>query len=140
MDIVYYYDVTYGFSPVKEYFKNFLKNSKNSNCISKRRLKILANIEAKILFIQENQARPVPPISKPLHNYNFFEILSPKDANTLIRILYFRYENKMVLLHAYEKPAHYRSKKEKKHVDRQNKIAQEYLDNFKLKPNIYENY
>ncbi len=137
MEIVYYYDNNLKFSPVKEYFKNLLKNPKNSNCVLKRKLKILANIDAKINVIKENQARPVPPISKPLRNYSFIEILNPKDAKTLIRIFYFRYENKMVLLHAYEKPAHYKTNKEKKYIDNQNKIAQNYLINFKLNPNIY---
>jgi len=140
MDIIYYYDNRLGLSPVKEYFKNYLVSSKDLDYIARRKLKILADIDAKINFISKNQARPTPPISKPLHNYNFFEIINSKDAKTLIRILYFRYQNKIVLLHAYEKPANYRTKRERRKVDIQNKLAQNYLNKFKLNPNKYEKY
>ncbi len=140
MYIIYYYDNNLGFSPVKKYFKNFLVKKKDSDYIEKRKIKILADIDAKIKFIARNKARPIPPIAKPLRNYNFFEILNSKDDKTLIRILFFRYKNKMVLLHAYEKLAYYKTSRERKKIGKQNKLAQKYLINFKLNPNIYEKY
>lgn len=82
----------------------------------------------------------MPPFAKPLHGYGFFEILSSKNSDTLIRILYFRYENKMVLLHAFEKPAYYHATWVKKKIIKQNKLAQEYLKIFKLNPDNYEKY
>ncbi len=102
--------------------------------------KILADIDAKIQHVKENKGRPTPPISKPLHGYSCFEILNPKDAKTVIRILYFRYQDKIVLLHAFEKPASYSTNKEKKKVDKENKIGEKYLNNFKNNSKNYEKY
>ncbi len=140
MDVVYYYNEDLGVCPVKEYFKNYLLSKEDSDLAIKRKQKILADIDAKINYIKDNGARPIPPISKPLHGYSFFEILNPKDSRTVIRILYFRYQDKMVLLHAFEKPAIYNTMRDKKKVDRQNKIAEKYLNFFKLNSKNYEKY
>jgi len=75
-----------------------------------------------------------------LHGYSCFEILNPKDSKTVIRILYFRYQEKIVLLHAFEKPSSYKTDKKKKMVNRQNKIGEKYLNIFKLNPKNYEKY
>ncbi|MFA5644564.1 MAG: hypothetical protein WC928_03505 [Patescibacteria group bacterium] len=140
MKIVYYYDENLKFCPVKEYFKNYLLNENDSDSVIRRKQKILADIDAKINYIKDNGARPIPPISKPLRGYSFFEILSPKDFKTVIRILYFRYQDKMVLLHVFEKPASYSTNREKKRVNEQNKIADSFLDIFKLNLENYEEY
>lgn len=132
MEIVYYYDLKLKFCPVKRYLKQYL--------INKRGIKILADIDAKIQHVKENQGRPTPPISKPLHGYSCFEILNPKDVKIVIRILYFRYQEKIVLLHVFEKPANYSTNKEKKKVDKENKLGEKYLSIFKLNPNNYEKY
>jgi len=100
----------------------------------------LADIDAKIQHVTCNEGRPTPPISKPLHGYSCFEILNSKDANTVIRILYFRHQQKIVLLHAFEKPASYTTDREKKMVEKQNKIGEKYLNIFKLNPQNYEKY
>ena len=100
----------------------------------------MADIDAKIQYVQDNQGRPTPPISKPLHGYSCFEILNPKDAKTVIRILYFRHQEKIVLLYAFEKPSSYKTDRDKKRVDKQNKIGEEYLNIFKLNPKNYEKY
>jgi len=100
----------------------------------------LADIDAKIQHVTCNEGRPTPPISKPLHGYSCFEILNSKDANTVIRILYFRHQQKIVLLHAFEKPVSYTTDREKKMVEKQNKIGEKYLNIFKLNPQNYEKY
>lgn len=140
METVYFYDKGSKSCPVKEYFKQYLINNKDKESDAKRKQKILAGIDAKIRYVQDHQGRPIPPISKPLHGYSCFEILNPKDAKTVIRILYFRHQNKIVLLHAFEKPSSYRTNKEKKKVDEQNKIGEKYLNIFKLDPKNYEKY
>ncbi len=140
MEVIYYYDKKLEKCPVKEYFKKYLKNKNDNSSSIKRKEKILAGIDQKINYVRENKGRPTPPISKPLHRYSFFEILNSKDSKTLIRILYFRYLEKIVLLHAFEKPASYHTNREKKQVEKQNLIAEKYLNNFKLNPDIYEKY
>ncbi len=140
MEVVYYFDENIKRCPVKEYLKQYLTIEKDNLSIIKRRQKILADIDAKINFVKENEGRPIPPISKPLHGYSCFEILNPKDSKTVIRILYFRYKNMIVLLHAFEKPASYNTEKERKRIDKQNKIGEKYLNIFKLNPKCYEKY
>ena len=140
MEIVYFYDKELKNCPVKEYLKQYRENQGDKEVVVKRKQKLLANIDAKIQYVKDNEGRPTPPISKPLHEYSCFEILNPKDATTVIRILYFRYQEKLVLLHAFEKPSNYNTDKEKKMVDKQNKIGERYLNIFKLEPKNYEKY
>ncbi len=140
MEIVYFYDKELKNCPVKEYLKQYRENQGDKESVVKRKQKLLANIDAKIQYVKDNEGRPTPPISKPLHGYSCFEILNPKDAITVIRILYFRYQEKIVLLYAFEKPFNYNTDKEKKMVDKQNKIGERYLNIFKLEPKNYEKY
>ena len=140
MEVIYYYDKKLENCPVKKYFQKYLANKNDSDSSLKRKEKILVNIDQKINYVRENNGRPTPPISKPLHGYSFFEILNSKDSKTLIRILYFRHLEKIVLLHAFEKPASYHTNRENKIVEKQNLIAEKYLNNFKLNPEIYEKY
>lgn len=140
MEIVYFYDIASKNYPVKKYLKQYLTNQEDKEVVAKRKQKILADIDAKIQHVKDNDGRPTPPISKPLHGYSCFEILNPKDARTVIRILYFRHQQKIVLLHAFEKPTSYTTDREKKKVDEQNKIGEKYLNVFKLNPQNYEKY
>lgn len=140
MELVYFYDQSLKYCPVKEYLKQYLLTKKDTEKVSKRKQKILSNIDSKIDYLVENKGLPIPPIFKPLHGYSCFEILNPKDARTVIRILYFRHDNFIVLLHAFEKPASYDTEKERKRIDKQNKIAEKYLNLFKLNPKTYEKY
>jgi phage-related protein len=140
MEVIYFYDKDLKCCPVKEYLKQYLPISKDKESIIQRNQKILADIDAKIDYIRENGGRPTPPISKPLHGYSCFEILNPKDAKTVIRILYFRHQDKVVLLHAFEKPASYDTERERKRVDKQNQIGEKYLNIFKSNTKNYEKY
>jgi phage-related protein len=140
MEVVYYYDEMLKISPVKKYFEKYLIYLNDSDFEIRKKQRVLSDIDAKINYIKNQNGLPIPPIAKPLHGYNFFEILSTKDSKILIRILYFRYNDKMVLLHCFEKPFYYKSKKEKNNVKKQNDIAQINLNIFKLKPYNYEKY
>ena len=140
METVYYYNKESKSCPVKKYLEQYSINGKDKEPVIKRKQKILAGIDTKIKYVENNQGRPTPPISKPLHGYSCFEILNPKDAKTVIRILYFRHQEKIVLLHAFEKPTNYKTNKEKKKVDKENKIGEKYLNIFKLNPKNYEKY
>ncbi len=140
MEVVYFYDEDSKYCPVKEYLKQYLPINKDKEKTIQRKQKILADIDAKIDHVRESGGIPAPPISKPLHGYSCFEILNPKDAKTVIRILYFRHQDKVVLLHAFEKPANYDTERERKKVDKQNQIGEKYLNIFKLNPKSYEKY
>ncbi len=83
--------------------------------------------------------RVVLPIAKPVRFYEFFEIKTRKNKNIVIRILYFCYMNKIVLLNAFEKPDNYKSNREKKKIIKHYNVSQEYLNKFKLNNN-YEKY
>lgn len=133
MDIVYYYDDVLGFCPVKKYLE---LNDFSCN----KRLKLLAEIDQKINFIKENNGKPILPIAKPVHFYEFFEIKTRKNKNIVIRILYFCYMNKIVLLNVFEKPDNYKSNREKKKIIKHYEISQKYLNKFKLNNNNYEEY
>jgi hypothetical protein len=133
MEIVYYFDDILSVCPVKQYLYS-IKLSYD------RKLRLLAEIDQKIRFVATNNGRPIPPISLPLHNYNFFEIKSRKDKNTVIRILYFRYKNLIVLLNAFEKPDNYDTGKERRAVEKYYKITNNYHQKFINNPNNYEKY
>ncbi|HOI97870.1 MAG TPA: hypothetical protein PLA19_05200, partial [Candidatus Pacearchaeota archaeon] len=107
MNIVYYYDPNLKSSPVKRYLNQFdLGVAKD--------LALLAAIDSKIIFLSCQKSHPHPPISKPLHDYNFFEIRHRKNKNILIRVIYFCCDERMILLNAFEKPDNYDSQKIKK--------------------------
>jgi hypothetical protein len=133
MEVVYYFDSDLNLCPVKKYLelKGLTKDKK---------LKILAELDQKIEYVLQNEGRPVPPISEPLHNYNFFEIKTRKDRNIVIRVLYFRYKKFIVLLNAFEKSDNYHTAREKKTVERYYNITNVYYQNFILNQNKYEKY
>ncbi|MEI7452416.1 MAG: hypothetical protein WCK37_04430 [Candidatus Falkowbacteria bacterium] len=133
MEIVYYFDDVLVICPVKHYLYS-IKLSHD------RKLRLLAEIDQKIKFVAINNGRPTPPISLPLHNYNFFEIKSRKDKNTVIRILYFRYKNVIVLLNAFEKPDNYTTNKERAAIEKYYETTNDYYRKFINNPNNYERY
>lgn len=141
MEIVYYWNKELKNCPVKKYFERYLTLKKDNSKKREKKINILANIDQKLNNIRQNGGQAVPPISKPLKNYNFFEVKQSKDNNILIRILYFCYnQEKIVLLNAFEKPRNYKSRKEKKKVKKQYNITERYLNNFKQNPQNYESY
>lgn len=128
MEIVYYYDAGSKCSPVKKYLAQYLGQ------------KIIININEKIKYIAENDGRPIPPISFPLADFSFLNIHHRKDKNILIRICYFRHNDKMVLLHAFEKPDNYNTEREKRIINEEYEIAENYVKKFKLSIKLYEKY
>lgn len=133
MDVVYYLDSDLNLCPVKEYLE--LRGIKED-----RRLNILAELDQKIEYIRQNDGRPTPPISEPLHNYSFFEIKTRKDKNIVIRVLYFRHQNQIVLLNAFEKSDSYDTNKERKIIEKHYQTTNSYYHKFKLNPQNYERY
>lgn len=133
MEVVYYFDSGLNLCPVKKYLE--LKS-----LVKDKKLRILAELDQKIEYVRQNEGRPTPPISEPLHNYNFFEIKTRKDRNVVIRVLYFRYKNFIVLLNAFEKFDNYHTTKEKKIVERYYNITEVYYQNFISNQNKYEKY
>lgn len=113
MKIVYYYDVDLRYCPVKKYLEKYLPYKGDKTLTINRKEKILIAIRKKIKFVSQNKGLPVGAIAKSLHGYSFFEIKNRKDKNIVIRILYFRYQDKIILLNAFEKSDNYKTNKEK---------------------------
>lgn len=140
LKVVYYYDESLKCCPVKKYLERFLISNKDSQEVKNRKIKLLIDIDNKIQIILENDGRPIPPISKPLKEYGVIEILHRKDKNILIRIIYFRCNNLMVLLLGFDKPDNYSSMKTKREVEKYYKIAENYKKLFVLNNKLYEDY
>lgn len=133
MEVIYYFDNNLNLCPVKKYLE--LTDVKID-----RKLRILAELDQRIEYVKQNEGRPAPPISFPLHNYSFFEIKTRKDKNIVIRVLYFRYEDKIVLLNAFEKPDNYNTDRERKIIEKYYNLTNNYYNKFKLNPKNYERY
>ncbi|MDA2922727.1 hypothetical protein MYX07_05700 [Patescibacteria group bacterium AH-259-L07] len=141
MEVVYYFDKNLGVSPVKKYFEQYISTNKTSAEKRDYNYNIIASIDEKINYIrEEHDGRAIPPIAKPLKGYKFFEIKHRKNEDTVIRVLCCRHKNKMVLLNAFEKPDHYKTRKEKRKIQRYLNKTDEYYNNFILNPNNYEEY
>jgi len=140
MDVVYYFDKNLGYCPVKKYLGKYIENTKDTKKEKDCKNKILIEIRAKIQAILENSGLSTGFISGRVKGYSLLKIRQKKNKNILIRILYFCHDNKMILLNAFEKPKNYKTKKEKRDIDKQFKIAETYKNKFKLNPKLYERY
>ena len=131
MRAVYYYDRDTNTCPVERYFGELWAQNKK---------KTLADIDQKIQHVVRSNGLPTPPISTPLHGYSFFEVRTRKDKDILIRVLYFRHEDMVVLLNAFEKTDNYRSTKEKREIQKILDITKAYQQEFINDPILYEEY
>jgi len=100
----------------------------------------MANIRRKIIFTMQVEGQPIADFLKKLSGYDFFEIRQRKSRNIVIRVCYFRYENMIVLLNVFEKPAIYSGKQKNKEVERNLKVTDKYYNKFLKNPNSYEKY
>jgi len=140
MEAVYYRDASLGCCPVKKYLKQYIKNKGDKPKEKNRKDKVLATLDVRIQYVLQNNGIPYPPLIKKLSGYDYFEIRSKKNQNILIRIFYFRYEDKIVLLNALEKPENYTGEREGRKIKKELDITQIYLNKFKNNPNLYEKY
>jgi phage-related protein len=144
IDIVYYLDKNLGLCPVKKYLEkyeseNILEEHDDLNDGLNRNMRLLFDIKAKIEHVAENNGFPDGRISKPMREYNVLQIRAGKLKKIVIRINYICYKKSlMILLHAYEKPSKYKTKKEKNLVDKELKKSQLYANKFLKNPNSYE--
>tara|TARA_Y100000310_G_scaffold327919_1_gene395094 strand:+ start:947 stop:1366 length:420 start_codon:yes stop_codon:yes gene_type:complete len=137
MESVYYsYE---GYCPVKKYLERYRPLNKDTAKEKDDKIKLGAEIKRKVNYIIHNYGTPTPFISK-LRDYGYFEIRQRKNENILIRILYFRHKDKIVLLNAFEKPDNYDKNKERRKIEKQLEVTQEYKDKFELNPTLYEEY
>ena len=139
MEVVYYFDSDLEICPVREYFKCFIPSESDKVEVKDWKNRILHTIFQKIQFVKENPGKQASFLGT-LHNHNCIEIKNGKDNNTVIRILYFIFFDKIVLLHAFEKPNKYDTDKIKKEIDKNYSIADLYINKFKKYPNNYEEY
>ncbi|MBU4370231.1 hypothetical protein KKG58_05815 [Patescibacteria group bacterium] len=141
MEVVYYFDEEEGVSPVKKYLEQYISTDKDSPKKKNYNLNIFADINEKIKHIAGVcDGRPVKPIAKPLKDYPFFEITHRKNKNTLIRLLFFRHNNKMILLNAFDKPDNYKTSAEKGKIKRYLNKTNEYRNKFIKNKKNYEKY
>ncbi|MFH1089685.1 MAG: hypothetical protein V1716_04660 [Candidatus Uhrbacteria bacterium] len=138
MEVVYYFDKDLNICPVKKYLERFISSESEKSKESDRKNRILATIDEKIQFIKENPNSRAAFLS-PLHTHNFVEIKSRKDKNIVIRILYFFYDHKMILLNAFEKPDNYDTNKIKKEIEKHYIKTDSFIIKFKNTP-TYEKY
>jgi len=140
MEVVYYFDKDLGFSPVKKYLKQYIATNRDSTKDMEYKNYIHSSICAKIDCIaKEFDGMPIPGYAGPSKKYSFFKIKQPKNQNTVIRILYFCKNNKMILLNTFEKPAHYDKNRERKKEEKHYKKTDEYKNKF-LNHKKYEEY
>jgi hypothetical protein len=136
MEVVYYYDTSLGYCPVKKYFKKMKAEFTDEEKADRK----VVEIYGKISHIAQNNGILNAGWVKPLQGYSFFEIRSRKDSKLLIRVTYFCHQKKMVLLDAFEKPDNYNTQKEKNRVDGEFKKSELYKNKFINNPNLYEQY
>ncbi len=140
MEVVYYKDEALKCCPVRKYLDQYKQNDNDKPKERNRKYKVLAEINGKIQHVLQNNGNPVPPLIKKLSGYDYFEIRSKKNQDVLIRVFYFRHEEKIVLLNALEKPDNYSGDREDRKIERELKVTQDYLNKFKLNPKLYEKY
>lgn len=141
MEAVYYRDDDLGYCPVKKYLEQYVPKNKDKLRQKDKKLNLLSNIDSKIKFVVSKEGIPTPPISFPLSKtYDYFEIKHRKNKDIVIRIFYFRHNNKIVLLNALEKPDNYDTGKDDRKIEKQFETTKEYQNKFKLNPQSYEKY
>lgn len=142
MKIVHYHNTHLRISPVKQFLEKYTISSSDTVKQRAHKLKVIAFMDETIHLVANNNGRPIPPSAQPLRGYPFHE-MRIKDSSNLIRILYFSYQQGvLVLLHAFEKPDYYEKAKKKK-VERVITIALEQAyNNYKdfLTYKYYEPY
>lgn len=117
----------------------YAKNNKDLKK-QKKKEKLLANIDAKIRHVFGNNGMVDGHISFPMKRYGYFKIRHRKNENMVIRIYYFCYENKMILLNACEKPDNYDKESDKRAIDKDLKMTDEYRSKFISNSKLYEKY
>jgi len=141
MKAVYYLDRQLMYCPVKKYFEQYAIKERDTLKLKNKKLSLLNIIDRKIKYVIDNNGKPTPPISFPLDKmYDFFEIKHRKDQNIVIRIFYFRYDDKIILLNALEKPDDYDTEKEKRKISKQLEATKEFQNKFINNPQSYEEY
>lgn len=141
MEVVYYKDESLNYCPVKKYLDQYIKNDADKPEQRSRKDKVLAEMNARIQNVLQNNGIAIPPLSKNLSGYDYFEIKLRKNQNILIRVFYFRHEDKIVLLNALEKPDNYNARgRDDREIEKELKITQDYLNKFRTNPKLYEKY
>lgn len=141
MKAIYYFDIDLGYCPVKKYLEQYAPKDKDTQKQINKKINLLSNIDGKIRYVVGNNGMPTPPISFPLDKmYDFFEIKHRKNQDIVIRIFYFRYDDKIVLLNALEKPDNYNTEKENKKINKQLEMTKEFQNRFTNNPQSYEEY
>lgn len=129
MQTIYYKDSKLGYSPVKAYFADFATNKK-----------LITDIKAKIRHIEEKGGFITDcEFCEKANDFDGWKIKQNFNKK-VIRILYDLHGTKMILLLAFDKPAHYDSNKERKREQNFYKLAKKYLENYKNNPNLYEKF
>ncbi|GEM_PF-1664569 len=121
MNAVYYSDKKTDHCPVKEFLTPYFEAYEDSQ----EHETMLTNLFGIIQLICER--KNIPPLGSmagAIQGYSLFKIKLRKNKNTLIRILYFCHQDKLILLHGFEKPESYSSSRDKERFeDKQFKIA-----------------
>jgi len=145
MEIIYYQKQD-GHVPVEEYLEQqYEVLESDSKKVRNDKMKRLAKLEAVIKNAAQNGGVAGGMFSAPLNGYAFQELrIREGSQNRLVRILYFSYSRKkLILLNAYDKPDLY-EKGGKKKIDKEindvHRVTNQYYKDFLQNPNQYKKY
>jgi hypothetical protein len=135
MEIIYYFDKKLGCCPFKKYLKESVLSERGRDRIVDNIIRVIDE------YLVKNNGRPDPPRVEKYRGYNLFKIRIRKNSKTLIRIIYFIHNNKIILLNIFEKQDCKKyTKKEIKNVEKNILISDEYRKKYISNPNNYEKY
>lgn len=141
---ILYYKTTKGYVPVKVYLEERYGSSDNDNDKTKKhKSDMLAKLNAVIENAANNGGIVGGTFSSPIRGYSFSE-LRIKDGDELVRVLYFPYQKRdLVLLNAYDKPERYEKGMKKRvvaDIEARHIEAKKYHEDFIENPNQHEEY
>lgn len=137
MEVIYYKDPKLGYAPVNKYLIKYVSGGSPSSAD----VKLLRNIKAKIHQIRENRGFIMNcEFCEKATDFDGWKIKQNIPNKRKLRILYSIHDEKMLLLVAFDKPAYYKTNKEKRREVQFYETAKKYLKIFKNNPTLYEQY
>jgi hypothetical protein len=134
MEVVYFFNKKLKYSPVKKYL------SVNFNPENKGDSRKITDIKSKIEYIKDRNGQPDGSIAKQIHGFGVIEMMMRKNADRLLRIMYFCCEDRLVLLRAFDKPKNYESEKIKKEIKEEYRLSEEAKSEYIKDKTSYEDY
>ena len=128
-------------SPLLKYLQKYVISEKDNVQKIEKKHKRLANIEMHLKYLRNNKGKfNIPPLVQKYTGFNI-GILKIKEGKILIRISFFVYQDKIIILDVIEKPKLYEKAKKKlvdkiiyKFLNKSEKYKQDCLKNNNFTP------